>query len=121
MSRILTTLLLAMFTIAMLANSVSSKEIIVVVTAYSPTECPNKRTASGTIPKPGLTVAASRHIPLGARIYIPSRGWHVVEDRMARRYDRERQPHIDIYMPSRAEAVKWGRKELVVRIIPGRR
>jgi len=102
--------------LAILATAVIIK-ISATVTAYSPYECPNKHTASGTIPKPGRTVAASRHIPLGARVYIPSRGWHIVEDRMARRYDRGQKPRIDIYMTSRAEAMKWGIRELQVEVV----
>lgn len=95
--------------------------VMVRVTAYSPSECPNKHTASGTVPKQGRTIAASRHLPMGARVYVPSRGWHYVEDRTSRRYDRRKMPTVDIYMNSREEALKWGSRRIRVYVAPGKK
>lgn len=88
--------------------------IYVTATAYTLHESPNKITASGIKPKQNITVAASRHLPMGARVYIPSRGWHIVQDRMSRRYDKMPNPRIDIYVDNPTEAKKWGKRGMYV-------
>ena len=69
-------------------------------------------TASGTRPVEGRTVAASRSIPLGTRIYIEGLGWRTVEDRTAKRFDGR----VDVYFRSHAEALKFGKRKLQMTI-----
>lgn len=83
--------------------------ILAVVTAYTWT---GDRTASGHWPAAGITVAAPRSVPLGTRVWIEGVGQRVVQDRMHRRFpDR-----WDIYLPSRREALQFGRRTLRVRV-----
>lgn len=67
-------------------------------------------TASGKPPVQGRTVAASRRIPLGTRIFIEGVGWRVVEDRLSRRYDGR----VDVFFSQHADAVKFGKRKLAV-------
>ena len=69
-------------------------------------------TASGVRPVEGITVAASRSIPLGTRIRLTVPGlWKarafVVQDRLSRRYDNR----LDIYFSRHSDAVKFGVKQ----------
>ena len=96
-------------------------------------------TASGRMPRAGVTVAIPRAFPLGSAIHIPSsaiapnvkRGGNgkgslkqqdgniayytfIGEDRLARRYDNR----IDIFMASHTEAKNFGIKtNVTVKII----
>jgi len=84
-----------------------------------------KRTASGTLPSRGRTVAAPPEIPFGTRIYIdniyfkgwPRKGWFTVEDRGGAVVGNV----VDVYFGSSGahdEAIKWGRRECRVLIVP---
>lgn len=74
-----------------------------------------KKTASGTTPTQGRTVAMSRSVPFGSVVVIPSLGIGVtnkplyVEDRLALRYDRR----IDVYMDSHRDALRFGKRTKV--------
>lgn len=77
-----------------------------------------KRTASGSVPRRGRTVAAPPEIPFGTKIFIDDpyfaewegSGWFTVEDRGSAVIGRV----IDVYFGAGAEAhheaVMWGRK-----------
>ena len=69
-------------------------------------------TASGKQARQGVTVAASRSIPLGTRVHIEGLGVRVVQDRLARRFDSR----VDVFFAKHADAVKFGKKTLNVRI-----
>lgn len=90
-----------------------SKEYIGIyeVTAYSSYEVGNNKTASGTIPEPYITVAATKEFPFGTRLYIEDVGEVVVQDRGA-------FPNnvIDIFIGN-DNANEWGRKELKIWIL----
>ena len=75
-------------------------------------------TASGKPPVQGRTVAASRSIPLGTRIHIEGIGWHVVEDRLAKKYDGR----VDVYFKLHSDAIKFGRQKLntTFQLIPNK-
>lgn len=79
--------------------------------AYLPT---GHNTASRSKPVPNRTIAASTHLKLGTRVYIPGMGWRVVEDRMAKRYNEKKMPSIDIYMTDPVEAKNYGHREIEV-------
>lgn len=71
------------------------------VTAYGPT---GRRTASGKIPQPGM--AASNTLPFGTVVRTSAGFSVVVEDRIGCCSD------LDIFMPSTAEARRFGRQNL---------
>lgn len=69
-------------------------------------------TASGVIPLPGRSVAASRSIPFGTKLIIQNHKY-VVEDRLAKRFDSR----VDIFMRTHKEARKFGKQVIQVKII----
>jgi len=92
------------------------------VTAY----VGGQRTASGTLPSRGRTVAAAPEIPFGTRIYVDDsyfknwsgQGWFVVEDRGSAVVGTV----IDVYFGdsgARIEALNWGRRKCRVLITAG--
>lgn len=69
----------------------------------------NKITANGLKPIEGITVAASRSIPLNTPIYLTinnvfTNRFFIIQDRLAKRYDNR----IDIYFVSHRQAKKFG-------------
>jgi 3D (Asp-Asp-Asp) domain-containing protein len=89
------------------------------VTAYcSCTKCCGKwaggPTASGRKPQAGVTIAAPRALPFGTWLDIEGVGRRRVDDRLARRYDNR----IDVYFPTHAEALRFGKRKLTVRDAP---
>lgn len=70
-------------------------------------------TASGHMPREGITVAAPRRIPFGTRIYIPGIGWRVAQDRAHARHDET----IDVFVKSHAKARNMGRKTQNVWVV----
>lgn len=76
-------------------------------------------TASGAHVEPWHTIAASRSIPFGTRIYIPyfadkpNGGIFTVQDRGGAITDG----HLDIYMESYEDAIQFGRRHLEVYIL----
>lgn len=79
------------------------------VTAYTWT---GQKTASGTWPKEGRTVAGPRWIPFGTRVYIDGIGWRIVEDRTHERFDGR----YDVYMDDHSRCMAWGIQERAVQI-----
>jgi 3D (Asp-Asp-Asp) domain-containing protein len=68
--------------------------------------------ANGHHPVEGITVAASRSIPLGTKVHIEGVGDRVVQDRLARRFD----DRIDVYFTSHEAAKRFGKRRLKVTI-----
>lgn len=89
-----------------------------VVTAYCSCEIccghySGSPTASGVMPKEGVTVAAPREIPFGTVLRIAGVGDRIVQDRLHQRFDRR----IDIYFNNHQDAKRFGLKKLrVVRV-----
>lgn len=88
------------------------------VTAYSSTvdQTDNTpfETAMGTKVRRGIV--ATNLLPLGTRIQIPSvfgKKIFTVEDRMHRRKDR----HVDIWMPTRKAAKRFGKKRAQIVVL----
>ncbi len=69
-------------------------------------------TASGVKPVQGVTVAASRNLPLGTRIIIKGHSY-IVQDRLAKKYDSR----VDIFMTNHQAARVWGKQSLMVTIV----
>jgi 3D (Asp-Asp-Asp) domain-containing protein len=103
-------LLIALIILAM-AGHVKAEEIKVTVTAYCEKD---NHTAAGTHVNTE-TVAVShdlkRKLKWKDRIYIEGVGWRKVLDLMHPRWTKR----LDIWMPTRAECMKWGvRKRMAV-------
>ena len=70
-------------------------------------------TASGIQARRG-TIAAPRSYPFGTTMFIEGYGYGRVEDRGGSiQGDR-----IDLYFPTHRQAIKWGRKKVLVKIWP---
>lgn len=67
-------------------------------------------TASGSMPRQGVTVAAPRSIRFGTILDIEGVGRRVVQDRLAMAYDNR----IDVFFRSHAEAKRFGIRRLRV-------
>ena len=66
-----------------------------------------QRTASGTIPTAGRTIAVDTSmIPFGTEVYISGLGWRIAEDRGG----AIRGNKIDLLMPCHQRALNWGRQ-----------
>lgn len=72
-----------------------------------------KVTASGRTTQPGITVAASRNIPFGTLVFIPTLGWRVVEDRGG----SIKGNRLDVCFKTRKEALDWGMQKHQVHFI----
>lgn len=78
-------------------------------------------TASGAMVCPWYTVAASKSVPFGTRVYIPyfkdkpNGGVFVVQDRGG----AITEGHLDVYMPLEQAANDFGRQNLEVYILGG--
>lgn len=71
-------------------------------------------TASGTRVRDG--VVAANFLPIGTKIRIPEYYGNkvfVVEDRMNRRYWKK----VDIWMPTRSDALQWGVKYATIEVV----
>lgn len=80
------------------------------VYAYGPLKGKPKvvgQTASGAMATWGTLAADTRHYPFGTVFYIPGYGYGIVEDRGGAIKGPNR---LDLWFPSRAEALQWGRK-----------
>lgn len=69
-------------------------------------------TAAGIKPQQGITIAASRKIPLGSKVIVNNHTY-TVQDRLAKRFDNR----FDIYFNSHKDALQFGKKQLTVTII----
>lgn len=100
-----------------------SRKSTMIATAYTASleECGKTDgiTASGEKAAPNRTIAASKDIPFGTEICItcpsyPSvNGIYVVEDRGG----AIKNGKVDIFMTSRSEARKFGRREVICEIL----
>ena len=87
-----------------------------IVTAYCACHICCGSNASGIAannhkPIAGITVAASRHYPIGTKIVIDGHTY-TVQDRLANKYD----DRIDIFMSSHKKAKEFGIKHKQVTI-----
>lgn len=68
-------------------------------------------TAAGTRPIQGITIAASRKIPLGSKVQIGQQTF-IVQDRLARKYDSR----FDLYFTRHEDAKRFGKHVAKVTI-----
>lgn len=69
-----------------------------------------KITASGKRTTPGVTISASPEIPFGTWVWLEGLGWRRVDDRGS----RIKGNRIDICFATRQEALKWGKRQLIM-------
>lgn len=92
-------------------------------TAYAPLD-PNAKegmcyqgdpriTASGAPVVPGVTVAAGKELPFGTELYIRGIGKRIVQDRGG----AIGKGRLDIAMETQAEAFRFGRRYVLVKIL----
>lgn len=67
-------------------------------------------TASGARTKPGVSVAAPKHIPFGTKIIVPGHGLRVVEDRGG----AIKAGKLDICFARRVDALRFGRRNIEI-------
>lgn len=88
----------------------SERPDLQTVTAYTWT---GDKTASGTWPEEGRTVAGPRNVPFGTVVWIDGIGERIVEDRTHERFDGR----WDVYMDKESDCLNWGiqEREVVVK------
>ena len=69
-------------------------------------------TASGTRARPGTIAADTSLFPFGTIIHVPGYGYGRVEDRGGAIKDR----HIDLWFRRHGDALKWGRRQVKVKV-----
>lgn len=89
----------------------------VPVYTYGPNKGEEKQvgiTADGTVAVKGTIAADTDHYPFGTRMHVPGYGWGAVRDRGG----AIKTPHrIDIFFPTREQALQWGRRQLDVTVV----
>ena len=84
-----------------------------VATAYSL----HGRTSSGTVARPGVVAADPRVLPLGSRIRVSGAGRYSGTYTVADTGSAIDGHRIDVYIPSHAEARRFGRRTVHVDVV----
>lgn len=90
-------------------------EMEVVATGYSASREEGTEdgvTATGTKARRGTAAVDPRVIPLGSEMYVPGYGWARAEDTGGAIKGRR----VDLFFPSREEALRWGVRKVIVTI-----
>jgi 3D (Asp-Asp-Asp) domain-containing protein len=91
----------------------TSRTLVVEATAYSYEDGNGDGvTATGTVPRPGICAVDPKIIPLGSRLWVPGYGWARAEDTGG----LIRGNRIDVFFPTRIEALEWGRRTVTVEV-----
>lgn len=108
-------------------DSLKGVEVVdALVTSYAPLD-PNavdgmcyegdpSVTSTGSKVRMGVAAADPKKLPYGTIIEVPGYGLAIVEDTGGAMRSAS-GIHIDVFLPTRAEAYSWGRKNLEVKII----
>ena len=91
------------------SRGVSRQIITMEITAY----CDGHITSTGTKPKRGIVAVDPDVIPYGSELYIEGVGTVIAEDCGGAIEGNM----LDLYIPSRDEAIKWGRQHRKVHVI----
>ena len=98
-------------------NNLPQGQFVINASAYtaSADECDNNLgiTASGIKVKEKRTIACPPEFPFGVKIEIEGQGTFVCEDRGG----AIKGNHVDIYVQTKAEAFKFGRRNLVAQVV----
>ena len=68
-------------------------------------------TATGTQAREGIIAVDPAVIPLGSRVWVEGIGWTVAEDTGG----AIRGHRVDVFMGSRQDALRWGRRTVLVQ------
>lgn len=112
--------ILILLAISLLASTVSSARpkaaqpgtMIFIATAHSQ----KGQTASGTTSHVGTVAADPAVLPLGSRIHVTGAGRYTGEYTVADTGALVKGRHIDIFMPTQAEAKKFGKQRVRVQV-----
>lgn len=99
--------IVALMIITLNTSIANAEWVSTEITAYTPYECGNSYTASGTVPTEGRTIACN-WLPFGTRVQIHG-NWYIVEDRGG-------MVGIDIFMNEYQDAINLGRQSVSVYI-----
>ncbi len=77
----------------------------------------SKPTAAGTQAQEGIVAADPRVLPLGTRVRVSNAGAYSGIYLVADKGSKIKGSHIDLYLPSAAEAKQFGRKVVTVEIL----
>ncbi len=77
------------------------------ITAYTHT---GRRTATGRWPKIGYVAVNTNLIPYGTKLYIPGYGYCIAQDTGAFGAHKGDRNQVDVFMNTKRECLKWGRK-----------
>lgn len=97
-------------------ENIKGKEFYVIATAYSPEESGSHTTLGYNIrenPNMKLIAVDPRVIPLGSKVWVEGYGVAIAGDTGG----AIKGYKIDVLMPTRAEALKWGRKTVKVIVL----
>jgi len=104
-------MLVALLFISVRGSELSAQKYMKVeATAY----CLRGTTATGTKVKHGTIAVDPRVIPLGSKIYVPGYGWGKAVD--TGRLIKGRR--IDVWISSRGNCYRWGRKQVTIKVYP---
>src|SRR5271163_1498504 len=106
-------ILLASFPGIALTAANRSRELYMLATAHSV----EGSTASGTWSRPGTVAADPAVLPLGSKIRVTGAGNYSGEYSVEDTGTAVKGPHIDIYMPTNAEAKQFGRQRVKVLVL----
>jgi 3D (Asp-Asp-Asp) domain-containing protein len=93
-------------------NAAQPRTMTFIATAHSQ----KGQTASGTTSHVGTVAADPAVLPLGSRIHVTGAGSYTGEYTVADTGTAVKGRHIDIYMPTHAEAKKFGKRRVRVQI-----
>ncbi len=107
--------LLGFLCLSITAGARGSRVMRMEATAFAAP--PSKPTSAGTVPHEGIVAADPSVLPLGSRIRVSGAGVYdgvyTVTDTGGKVVGR----HIDLYLPTEAEARRFGKKIVRVRIL----
>ncbi len=87
---------------------------IFTLTAYTQYENPPVKTATGTVPEPGRTVAVDPdEIPLGSIVHIEGLGERIAEDSGG----KIKGKMLDVFLPTMKHCIHFGVKQRGVEIV----
>ncbi len=75
------------------------------------------RTATGDVPRTGIVAADPSVLPLGSRIRVSGAGAYSGEYEVRDTGGKIRGRKIDIYMPERTHAKRFGRRKVKIQVV----
>jgi uncharacterized protein YabE (DUF348 family) len=97
------------------SKALGGKVLVMIATAYAPNHGPGvgTRTATGARARRGIVAVDPRVIPLGTRLYVSGYGYAIAADTGG----AIKGNRIDLCFDTVAEAIRFGRRRVTVRIL----